>query len=238
MARAQKTTGKQSHKWAKGVLAGTIFVLASLYCGHLLLKDRLSGPVEAPEAELILSAQAMLPFQVLIPAYLPGGFDREKIEIQTDRTSPQGERMVRLIYSTRAGIQLVLGEWIPKEPEAYSPIDRAYRDASAGTMPCNCFCNDQGECSISRLMLEVGPLRVSAETSDPYVLDRNLMGTILRTLAPASGLQILTSLEEIPLSSGLPPAVEIPVGNDSVQEIVLVVSKEGYNPVSYEMKDA
>ena len=49
------------------------------------------------------SAQAELPFQVLIPAYLPKFFNREKMEIITDQPGPNGEKMIQLIYSTRKG---------------------------------------------------------------------------------------------------------------------------------------
>jgi hypothetical protein len=78
------------------VTGGFLFI-AILSPGVLWLKNIFySGPREAPEAERILAAQAGLPFQVLIPAYLPNFFNRERMEIITDQPGPNGEAMIQL----------------------------------------------------------------------------------------------------------------------------------------------
>ncbi len=106
------------HYWQIGLLAGVGVALALTVICLFILKDRLSGPREAPEGENVLTAQTGVPFQVLIPAYLPAGFNRSQVEIRTDQTGPLGEAMVSLTYTTRAGIKLTLNEWIPLDPES------------------------------------------------------------------------------------------------------------------------
>ena len=85
------------HYWQIGLLAGVGLALALTVICLFILKNRLSGPREAPEAENVLIAQTGVPFQVLIPAYLPAGFNRSQVEIRTDQTGPLGEAMVSLI---------------------------------------------------------------------------------------------------------------------------------------------
>ena len=85
-------------------------------------------------------------------------------------------------------------------------------------------------------MIDVGPLRTMAETSDPQILSRAYLQTILSTLAPASGLLIYSSLKEVPSTYTMPPAVQVPVNSQGVQEVVLVVSSSGYTPVHFAVK--
>ena len=226
---------KNKRYWWFGLLAGIAAVIL-LVSGVLWLRNRLSGPREAPEAEQILVAQAGVPFQVLIPAYLPAGFDRKQVEIQTEQTGPSGEPMVSLTYTTRAGIKLTLNEWIPLNLETTGGAGTVSESNQEGVSRCSCFCKDQNLCSITRLMVEIGSLRIMGETSHPEILSLSLVQTILRTLAPASGLVVLSSLEDVPLSSGLPPPVDATLDSSGVQEIVLVISQEGYTPVHFAVK--
>src|SRR5512141_3165367 len=94
-------TAQKSRPARKGwLLAGIFILLALLIAGVVFIKIGSSGPRAAPEAEQVLQAQADMPFQVLIPAYLPKTFHREKIQIVTDQPGPNGEKMIQLIYST------------------------------------------------------------------------------------------------------------------------------------------
>ena len=103
-------------------------------------------------------------------------------------------------------------------------------------IPCNCKCTDKNLCSIARLMVEIGNLHIMGETSNPDILSRSLLQTILGTLGPASGMLVYSSIEDVPLISDLPPAVEVPVDSSGIQEVVLVVSQEGYTPVHFSVK--
>jgi hypothetical protein len=131
---------------------------------------------------------------------------------------------------------LTLSEWIPRSQESTQRAGLPVEDVGQGVTPCNCLCQDHAACSTSRLMVEVDSLRIMAETSNPQILSRNLVQAILLTLGPASGLQIYSSLKEVPLTYALPPAVQAPVNADGIQEIVLVVSSSGYTPVHFAVK--
>src|SRR5512138_1530851 len=116
-----------------------VFVLASiLFAALILLKIGSPGPREAPEAEQVLKAQTGLPFQVLIPAYLPKPFKREKVQIITNQPGPNGEKMIKLIYSTRRGDTLTLNEWLPAAPTS---------GVANGTR-CLCVCQTNGQCTM------------------------------------------------------------------------------------------
>jgi len=188
--------------------------------------------IEAPETEAVLNAQRNLPFQILIPAYLPFGFERATVAIRTDLEGPSSQEMVQLVYNHPEGVSLTLSEWLPAEGEGIALVDAA----SAGVRRCNCMCTDATLCSTTRLMTDSGPVRIRGETSDPAILSEQHVAVILNTLAPASGLLTYTTLEEVPLSAGLPPAEEIPVGENGVQEVVLVASPGGYTPVHFSVK--
>ena len=58
-----------------------------------------------------------MPFQIIIPSYLPQDFDRENVEIVADQAGPGGEPMVQLAYATKKGAKVTLQEWVPVNPE-------------------------------------------------------------------------------------------------------------------------
>jgi len=174
---------------------------------------------------MILRAQRNLPFQVLIPAYLPAGFNRKAVEIRTDLLGPQGEPLAQLVYPTWHGERLTISEWVPQTvPEG---------EAVGGAQNCICQCQTDGQCSANHFMIDAGPLRVMAEMSGARLLTRQQMLAILETLGPAANLQVTTRLEDVADTFGLPPAVEIPTGADGVQEVVLVITSEGYTPAHF-----
>src|SRR5512136_2113834 len=75
------------------------------------------APTEAPEAQKILDVQAGMPFQILIPAYLPKVFDRANVKIAVEQSGPNGEPMVELTYRSRQGAVLFVREWVPVNPD-------------------------------------------------------------------------------------------------------------------------
>src|SRR5574341_593027 len=145
---------RSNFRW-KGWMAGSFIVIAILSPGIYWSKNIFfPGPSEAPEAERVLSAQTAMPFQVLIPAYLPKVFDRERMEIITDRPGPEGEEMIQLIYSTRRGYSLTLSEWIPSQ-DSDSVASNARR--------CLCICQTGQQCNMAGMELNVGSVRVKVE---------------------------------------------------------------------------
>jgi hypothetical protein len=79
-------------------------------------------------------------------------------------------------------------------------------------------------------------LRIMGETSDPLILSPQHVQVILSTLAPAGGLLTYSRLEAVPLAAGLPPAEEIALNAEGVQEVVLVIASSGYTPVHFSVK--
>ncbi len=211
-------------------LAGGITILLLVLSGAFFwLVSRQNGPRLAPEADKVLQAQIGLPFQPLIPAYLPALFDREKVDIQLDQPGPHGEKMFQLSYSTPRGNQLVLQEWLPEaEPAGPPAVDQS--------LHCNCVCSARGLCSPAEVGLSVGALRVAVKLSAANLLSYDQLRFVLDTLGPAANQQVFSRMAEVPLSLNLPPAVEIPVNADGVQEITLVVTPDGYNPVHFAVK--
>ncbi|HSA99065.1 MAG TPA: hypothetical protein VLE49_00330 [Anaerolineales bacterium] len=220
-------TAKKSNPLRKGWLAGIFILIPLLLAGLILLKISSSKPREAPEAERVLKAQAELPFQVLIPAYMPKLFNREKVQILTDRPGPNGEKMIQLVYSTRRGDSLTLSEWLP--------VAEGSRKV-ANVARCTCLCQANQQCKMVGMELNVGSVRIKVEFSTPNLIYRDEMQYLLQTLGPATNRQLYSSIEEVPLSFSVPPPVEIPVGSDGVQEVTLVVSPEGYSPVHFAVK--
>ena len=65
--------------------------LCIVFLGFLFFRSRQDKSQEAPEAETVLNAQLEMSFQILIPAYLPKDFVREKAQVNKEQLGPQGE---------------------------------------------------------------------------------------------------------------------------------------------------
>jgi Cupredoxin-like domain len=215
-----------------GLTAGiglVLILLLSAWAWPRVFQEQL---IDAPEEEAVPSAQRDLPFQILIPAYLPRGFERENVEILNGLSGPSGQVMVQLVYSHPRGVTLTLSEWMPTVDETAGGLQTSGGNAQR----CTCMCTDPTLCSTSMLMIDSGPVRIRGETSDPAILSSEHVKVILNTLAPASGLLTYTTLDDVPLSAGLPPAEEIPINDNGIQEVVLVASPGGYTPVHFSVQ--
>jgi hypothetical protein len=85
-------------------------------------------------------------------------------------------------------------------------------------------------------MVDIGPLRVAVEMSSTQALSLAQLQAVLDTLGPAANMAIYTSLKEVPLTYSLPPAVPVPINDSGVQELVLVVTANGYTPAHFLVK--
>lgn len=216
----------ESHKRKKvllilGAVGGVCLAAALLVLGIYFINKDSQGPKDAPESARVLEAQTGLPFQVLIPAYLPPIFKREAVELTTDARGPNGESMIKLIYPTRKGNQLVLSEWIPESQD----IDQSRR--------CICVCREPGECISSGVEMTSGAVRIKIELSIPNLVTNEQMQYVLETLGPAANQQMYSYIQEVPVSYSLPAAVEVPANAEGIQEITLVVSPQGYSPAHF-----
>ena len=232
--------------WRTWALLGAALAVLAI-SGFTLLRGSFSDPKEAPEAQLILDAQAGLPFQVLIPAYLPAGFKRTQVHVDPHLTGPGGEPMIQIRYPGRGGSALTFSEWLPAQPDPT-------QSSSVGTLQpqtvrCQCHCRSRSECDFTDMEVVIGSLHVLVETAAPSALaplpfgifaDNGVtaqqMQFILNTMGPAANRQIFTSMKDIPLTSSLPEAVDIPVNASGVQEVTLVVTPQGYNPAHFAVR--
>lgn len=218
---------RKSNRLRKGWLIGILVLIPFLLGGAIWLYIDSSKPREAPEAERVLQAQTEMPFQVLIPAYLPKLFDRKNVQIVTDQPGPTGEKMIQLIYSTRKGDALTFSEWLPTQRSGKVMSD---------VVRCVCICQANQQCNMVGMELSVGSVKIKVEFSAPNLIAHDQMQFMLSTLGPATNHQVYSSIQDVPLSFSAPPPLEIPIGPDGVQEVTLVVSPEGYAPVHFSVK--
>lgn len=188
---------------------------------------------EAPESQRILDVQANMPFQILIPAYLPEGFLREEVQIDVAQLGPGGEPMVELKYFTKNGATLFLREWVPINPEkevlaAARPVQTIWGQG---------WLRKQGDKLIA-LWSDVGPMRVSAYTTRQDVVSQEELLQIASTLGPASDAQVFDFVLELPEVRAVepPPPTEIPINEAGIQEFTLVVTPGGYDPVRFQVR--
>jgi hypothetical protein len=209
----------------KRLVIGIFLCSAILFIGFFWLQNSQAGPRPAPEADRVLNAQAGLPFQVLIPAYLPRGFERENLLIFLDETGPNGEALIQLTYPTHWGNKLVLREWIPSGAALGAPGE--------GTRRCVCLCVSRQQCETLGVELDIGRVRVSVRLSIPDLISAGQLQFVLDTLGPAANRQIYTKMAEVPASVSAPPPVEVATNAEGVQELTLVVTPEGYMPAHF-----
>jgi hypothetical protein len=188
---------------------------------------------EAPEAGRILEVQAKMPFQILIPGYMPRQFDRENVAIKVMETGPGGEPMVRLSYGASRERSLYVEEWGPINPE---------KEILASSRPIQTkwgpgWLLSQGK-KLTALWVDVGPLRASIYTAATDLVSREQLLAMADSLGPASNRQVFSfvlhppEIREVPP----PPPVEVAVNDAGVQELTLVVTPGGYSPLRFAVK--
>ena len=164
-----------------------------------------------------------------MPAYLPKRFDRSAVEIHVDGTGPRGEPLAKLIYTDRYKNQLILTEWVPAGQTAETAA------ASGGSVSSSS--NTRWiSATNTRVVIQKEYLTIQIDLSSPQTLIPEQFKTVIDTLSIPTGMKIYTSAKQIPMEKFLPPAVEILPGQDGVQEVVLVVSLEGYTPTHFSVK--
>ncbi len=223
--KATSSTAKHRTSMKLGLLGVVIVILIGITLGILYLRNRLSKPKEAPEAEAVLEVQVALPFQVLIPAYLPKIFVRQDMQLKTDQLGPNGEPMVQLVYPTRRGDTLTFYEWLPRGDSAET--QQSY---------CSCKCMSKTECNFSEMGLSIGTLRVLAKVTSLQLVTAEEARAIVDTLGPAMNRQVYSALKDVPVTYAVPPAVDVPLNSEGIQEITLVVTPNGYSPAHFAVK--
>lgn len=232
---AKKKTPKKTRRFNRRLLlsAGGMLVVLLFFGGWMVQRGAANETKEAPEAQKILDAQAGMPFQILIPAYLPKQFERAEMELSVDQYGPGGEPMVQLIYRTHRGETLFVKEWVPVNPDmeilaASRPIETKWGPG---------WLLKQGE-TLAAIWVDIGPLRVSIYTRDLNILPREQLLAVAETLGPASNRQVFSFVVEVPqIQEMKPPAPkEIPINDAGIQEVDLIVTPGGYDPLRFAVK--
>ena len=191
------------------------------------------APTEPPEAEKVLQLQEGLHFGILIPAYLPRGFDRAGVDIVVDNNGPAGEPQVTMVYKNTKGAAIFLHQWVPANPELETlansrPIETAWGKGWLLT---------QAQ-SMSALWVDLGILRVSVSTASLNVVSREQLVLTANTLGLASNLQAYSFYTALPVIKGIdpPPPFEVKLNDQGVQELNLVITPGGYSPMRFAVK--
>jgi hypothetical protein len=238
-----KKRGQANKKKKLSVNNRRLFIGGLLVCllvalaagGFWAISGQASEPEEAPEAQKVLDVQADMPFQILIPAYLPKTFDRAGMEIAVNMTGPGGEAMVQLTYHTRNGSTLFIREWVPVNPDkeilaASRPIETKWGQG---------WLLRQGA-GLVAIWVDIGPLRASIYTpNQTEITTQDLLG-IAENMGPASNRQVFDFILEPPELRAVepPPPLEIPINEAGIQEVDLIVTPGGYEPLRFSvMKD-
>jgi hypothetical protein len=220
----------KSKRWMgwKGWLVGALAVLVVAVSAIVWLNANQAAPREAPEAEAVLAAQGDLPFQVLIPAYLPRVFDRTRTRVEA------GAEVITIQYPTRKGQLLTLEERLAPVP-AQDPTPSS-GTAQTRTVRCHCQCRSRTECDLSGMEVTIGPVQIQIGLTGISPLAMEDVQFILNTLGPATNRLVYTSIQDVPGQENASKAVAIPINAQGVQEVTLVVTPQGYSPSHFVVK--
>jgi hypothetical protein len=233
-AELRRTKGGQtSRRWLLLGGAGAALVVMLALSGWLIASGRASELKEAPEAQTVLDMQADMPFQILIPAFLPKEFDRAAMQINVSSTGPGGEPMAQLAYRTKKGAALFIREWVPVNPD---------KEILAGSRPVQTKWGQgwllrQGEDLIA-IWVDIGPLRASIYTTRQDIVPQEELLAIAETMGPASNRQVFDFILNPPEVREVepPPPMEIPLNEEGVQEVDLIVTPGGYSPLRFSVQ--
>ncbi len=222
-------SSKRGRRWLFLVII-PVLLLAALGA-WLVGQGQAQEGKELPEAAKVYEVQPRLPFQILVPAYLPASFQREKMEIKTSE-GPSGEPMVELAYHTYTGKSVFLRQWMPVNPEkeilAYSrPIVTKWG---------NGWLYRQSD-TLRAMWVDIGPTRVSVFSGDLDVVPEEQLLAIAETLGPPSNNQVFYFDPNYKVKDAPPPApFEVKANDQGIQELTLVVTPGGYNPIRFAVK--
>jgi hypothetical protein len=235
LAGGWKGRPKRRLGW-KALVSGGLILCALVISGLTWLRNSSPADQEAPEAEQVLSAQRQLPFQVLIPAYLPPKFNRARLAIDTSLAGPAGEPMIQLSYPARHGETLVLNEWLPLNPDPAAAGSQPGSSSQYRVVRCRCHDQSGSQCGSTDMEISVGSLHILLKSSTANLITAQQMQFILKTLGPAANRQVYTAMQDVADTNSVPTAVDIPVNASGVQELTLVVTPQGYTPAHFAVK--
>jgi hypothetical protein len=214
------------------LLSGCV-AISLLAVGAWKVSSSPPAPTEAPEAQKVLEVQAGMPFQILIPAYLPRVFDRANMKIAVEQSGPNGEPMVELTYRSRLGAVLFVREWVPVDPDMEIMATSRPIQTKWGR---GWLLNQAGNLLV--MWVDIGPLRIAMLSPSLKALPQEQLLAVAETMGPASNRQVFNFIVQPPTVKQMepPPPVEIKINEEGVQELTLVVTPGGYSPLRFAVK--
>jgi hypothetical protein len=193
------------------------------------------APTEAPEATKVLAAQQDLKnFGILIPGYLPKGFDRAKVEVQVNQNGPAGEPAVDMVYRKGTSGAIFVHQWVPVNADLETLNGSRIIETKWGKS----WLLTEGTDGLIAVWVDIGPLRVSLSSPDQQSVSRQQLVLAAETLALASNTQAFSFVTELPAIVDLapPPPFEVKTNEQGVQELNLTITPGGYSPLRFAVK--
>lgn len=214
-------------------VTGILVVLGALAGWRIATSPQ--APQDPPEAEKVLAAQADTKnFGILIPAYLPKGFDRKNVEVMVNQNGPAGEPAVTLAYRSSKGAALFMYQWVPANPDMETLNGSRIIETKWGKS----WLLTEGEDGLIALWVDVGPLRISLYSPNQRYISRQQLVLAANTLGLASNMQVYSFTSQLPAITDVqpPPPFEVQVNSLGVQEFNLTITPGGFTPMRFSVK--
>jgi hypothetical protein len=231
-----KNRSNQPKKNNKRKLFSFFIGLVVIMVGLLVLKTVYSNPVNTDSLEVsrVLKAQESIHnFGILIPAFLPDGFDRTGVEVKASENAPFAVPAVDIVYANQNGKTIFIREWIPAN---YSRENIMAMDTISTRWGVGKILNNSSEGTIM-LWTDIGPLRVNIVSRDGAATIEQVLN-IVNSLELASERQVNSFVSALPDSQQIAPPgpVEIVNNGKGIQEVNLTITPGGYSPMRFLVK--
>jgi hypothetical protein len=190
----------------------------------------------APEVEDILAAQENLNFGILIPTYMPKGFDRETVEIKVIDGGPSGEKSANLTYRNLGKKSAIFfKQWVPGFPEKEILNNSVPIETNWGKGWLLTQTDGKG---MGTIWVDIGQLRVSVSSANLKLVPPAQLLQMANTLGLASEDQVYTFKTDPIVVKGIapPPPYKVALNNEGIQEFNLTITPGGYSPVRFQVK--
>jgi len=193
--------------------------------------------INAAEADDVMAAQEGMDFGILIPTYIPKGFDRENVAIKVDTASgPSGEPVAELTYRNLGKkAAIFIRQWVPGNPDLENLVGSFPIETKWGKG----YLMEQGKGTvIGTVWVMVGPLRIAVQSSNLDVVSKEQLVQIANTMGLASQDQVYTFKMDPLKIYGIapPPPFEVQINSEGIQELNLTISPGGYSPIRFAVK--
>jgi hypothetical protein len=232
----QRKSPKNRSRWYRRwwFITAVPLVIAAIALGMVKIVTAEPAASEPPETAKVLAAQeSMGNFAIIIPGYLPKGFDRANVEIQVNRSGSGGQPAVDMVYRGKNNASIFLHQWVPINPALETLNGSRIIQTNWGKS----WLLTEGTDGLDALWVDVGPLRVALSSSQDVVSREQLVESA-NTLGVASQLQSFSYVTQMPEIKDMapPPPFVVPVNAEGIQELNLTITPGGYSPLRFSVK--